>query len=226
MSYGNYIPRSTTTSRRPQSYSVRHANAHPDVVQAWREKFPAEWEWLEAGARRDNEFACSLIAHLNRKGTLTDGQHACVTRSIAQAPIRAAEKAAREANSPNVEIHEIEAAFSRARAAGVKRPKLTFADFRFTAAPMTGVNPGAIYIKSTEDSTYLGKVANGRFVRSRDCSNDLANAAVNVMADPRAAAIAYGLQFGVCCICSRTLTDPASVAIGIGPVCAKRMGWE
>lgn len=31
----------------------------------------------------------------------------------------------------------------------------------------------------------------------------------------------YGLQFGRCCVCGRELTDPESVANGIGPVCAK-----
>jgi len=30
----------------------------------------------------------------------------------------------------------------------------------------------------------------------------------------------YGQAVGVCCVCARTLTDPASIAAGIGPVCA------
>jgi hypothetical protein len=32
----------------------------------------------------------------------------------------------------------------------------------------------------------------------------------------------YGIQFGVCCVCGRELTDETSVARGIGPVCARR----
>ncbi len=35
---------------------------------------------------------------------------------------------------------------------------------------------------------------------------------------------AYGLMTGSCSICGRKLTDPVSVAEGIGPVCAKRLG--
>ena len=31
---------------------------------------------------------------------------------------------------------------------------------------------------------------------------------------------AYGLEFGVCVVCGRELSDPASVQRGIGPVCA------
>lgn len=32
---------------------------------------------------------------------------------------------------------------------------------------------------------------------------------------------AYGLRYGRCCVCGKTLTDPASIQNGIGPVCAK-----
>lgn len=33
---------------------------------------------------------------------------------------------------------------------------------------------------------------------------------------------AFGIRFGVCCVCGRTLVDAESVAQGIGPVCAGR----
>lgn len=195
------------------------ANASPDVVQAWREKFPAEWAWIENGLKADNEFAGSLNGYLNRKGFLTDGQHACVTRSIAQAPARAAAAADRVANAPAVEIDGVSAAFARAKAAGIKRPKIVLADYRFTPAPATGSNPGAIYLKATETDTYLGKVMDGKFIRSRDCTPEMGNDVLRVMADPVAAAIAHGKEFGVCSCCNRALTDPESVARGIGPVC-------
>jgi len=34
---------------------------------------------------------------------------------------------------------------------------------------------------------------------------------------------AFGLKFGVCCVCGKTLTDAKSVARGIGPVCAGKV---
>lgn len=34
---------------------------------------------------------------------------------------------------------------------------------------------------------------------------------------------AYGREIGVCGVCNRTLTDPDSIALGIGPVCATRL---
>jgi len=46
-----------------------------------------------------------------------------------------------------------------------------------------------------------------------------------LVADPKAAAQAYGLESGECALCHRTLTTPASIALGIGPVCAQKAGW-
>lgn len=34
---------------------------------------------------------------------------------------------------------------------------------------------------------------------------------------------AFGLRYGVCCVCGITLKDATSVANGIGPVCARRV---
>lgn len=40
--------------------------------------------------------------------------------------------------------------------------------------------------------------------------------------DPMAASAAYGRLIGSCGVCSRTLTNPQSIAAGIGPVCAEK----
>jgi len=34
---------------------------------------------------------------------------------------------------------------------------------------------------------------------------------------------AFGIKYGVCCVCGRTLVDASSVAAGIGPICAGRL---
>lgn len=33
----------------------------------------------------------------------------------------------------------------------------------------------------------------------------------------------FGLLFGTCCVCARELTDPKSIAKGIGPICEKKI---
>lgn len=39
-------------------------------------------------------------------------------------------------------------------------------------------------------------------------------------------AAAFGKLYGICCICGTQLNNEVSVERGIGPVCAKKMGWS
>lgn len=42
---------------------------------------------------------------------------------------------------------------------------------------------------------------------------------------PEAAAVAFSREHGVCAACSSPLTDPDSIELGLGPVCAGRFEW-
>lgn len=46
-----------------------------------------------------------------------------------------------------------------------------------------------------------------------------------IEANPKQAMLDYGLQSGVCGRCHSPLTDPDSLARGIGPKCAAKTGW-
>ena len=46
-----------------------------------------------------------------------------------------------------------------------------------------------------------------------------------VEAGPKEAAERFGREIGACAVCGRTLTDPVSREIGIGPVCREATGW-
>jgi hypothetical protein len=46
-----------------------------------------------------------------------------------------------------------------------------------------------------------------------------------IEADPEAAAALHGKASGRCSVCSRDLTDPASIERGIGPVCAEKFAF-
>lgn len=55
--------------------------------------------------------------------------------------------------------------------------------------------------------------------------NETLREAVKVLiGSPQAAALAYAEQSGCCARCGRTLTVPASLNMGYGPECAKRVG--
>lgn len=200
-------------------------NADPAIVQAWKDAHPEQWAWIEAGARRDFEFACSLNAGLHRYGSLTEKQLAAVDNCILKDRQRGQMMRKIEANAPACAVGALETAFRNAKAAGLAYPKLRFADFTFSPAGARSRNPGAIYVKSRHDGEYYGKVMDGRFVRALNTDGETEQAILAVVADPHNAAIAYGKQFGICCCCGRELTDPKSVAKGIGPVCEKNYGW-
>jgi hypothetical protein len=46
-----------------------------------------------------------------------------------------------------------------------------------------------------------------------------------IASDPAAASKRYGHEIGACGVCGRTLTDEHSRELGIGPVCAAKVGW-
>lgn len=177
-------------------------------------------EWLQAN-KATNTFAESLLIQYQRKGFLTIPQIQAVERNIT----RRAEAAAREANAPAAVIARIEEAFAKAAASNLKAPALSIGGLRFTPAKADSRNPGAIYAKEKESGTYLGKFAQGRFVRSGYCTDERQAQLLSIAADPLAAAVNHGKMTGRCAICSRKLSDPPSVDRGIGPVCAEKFGW-
>ncbi len=83
-----------------------------------------------------------------------------------------------------------------------------------------GANIGCVYV--FENNNYVGKITSTGDLKgnaSEDVLNMLEDANDNLLQ----LAKIYGHQTGTCSICARTLNDPLSVQMGIGPVCAKRL---
>lgn len=199
-----------------------------ESVQAWQRDNADDFAWIMS-KRESFDFANSMADALTTYGSLTERQHATVTRlrlaDIERQAQRAREAAARQANAPAVNIEAIEKAFATAQEKGIKRPKMRLAGFKFSLAPAHGRNAGALYVVRVEDDQYLGKIAGGRFVRVRECDDATESQIVEVASDPHNAAIAYGQRTGSCAICGRELTNHASIDLGIGPICASKYGW-
>lgn len=155
-------------------------------------------------------FARSLLDSLTQWGSLTTKQLAAIerTRAKAEAP---------KAPGPEVDVTGIEKLFETVAARGRKRLKLWLGDYVISRAPETGKNPGALYVKSAEGD-YLGKIHHGR-VQARD-SEEIARTVSGVRSLRDLQMI--GRLTGRCCACGLPLSDPNSVADGIGPVCKKR----
>lgn len=141
----------------------------------------------------------------------------------------------RIATGPAVSVDKLMQAFEHAVSKGIKRPKMRIGDdLMMSLAPARGNNPGAIYVKgpkrefNTDDEDqrpYLGKVVNGQFIASRECTMADAFDVRAALAEPLLSAIAYGRRTGNCAICGRELTVTESIERGIGPICAERFGF-
>jgi hypothetical protein len=214
-----------TRAKNRDQIAQRKANAEVERVDAFAKAQPAVWAWIVANPTF--EFAASLGEKVRKYGSLTENQIAAVVRSIAKrdavAAERAQQNAARVETAPVVASERLLEAFKTAFANGLKFPKLRLGGLVITKAKDNSSNPGALYVKNGGE--YVGKVVSGRFLCTRECPADVQGTVVSVINDPAAAAKASGLQTGSCSCCGRELTDPESVASGIGPICAKKWGF-
>lgn len=80
--------------------------------------------------------------------------------------------------------------------------------------PKTGKWAGFTFVKQMSgDNRIAIKDPEAKFYILRAIQND-----------PVYAATLYGHELGCCALCGRTLTDEDSRALGIGPVCVKKLG--
>jgi Family of unknown function (DUF6011) len=80
------------------------------------------------------------------------------------------------------------------------------------------------WVKWAGHEQVVGKIDNGALTvfagRLRGVTVAEVEARLRVIdLDPKAAAAAHGQESGNCSVCGRDLTDPSSIALGIGPVC-------
>lgn len=205
----------------------RAATKKVNTAAEWAAANPTVHAWIVAKGPKFR-FAAEMGAAVVKYGHLTDAQLATCVRLMAADAERdakfAADRAARTASAPAVDVTRIVETMGVAQSNGIKRPILRLADFKFSVAPATGRNGGALYVK-TAGGDYLGKIADGKFSRAFGVAVEVEAEIVQVASDPEQAAVAYGKKFGSCGCCGRELSDPVSVERGIGPICAEKFGW-
>ena len=117
----------------------------------------------------------------------------------------------------------LENLFSSASESGFLKPTLRTKHLVFSRAPVTGKNPGAIYVK-TKNGEYAGKIINNEIHLLRDFSQHRQEI-TEAMNSPRDSAIKYGRETGQCSICGRRLDNAVSIYNAIGPICAEKLGF-
>lgn len=202
--------------------------------RAWRELHKAEIAWLDAAAERQHanahlgrkvwNFPIELSEKLVQYGQLTEGQIGAIRKCIANDAQRAQAKV--EA-ATDINVEKIEAAFARVRsdafkagAVDAKWRKLYLGTFTFCDMPARGQWKAAILVKDGERK--IGRVEGGKFFPFAGCTAEQTKAVVEIAADPLQAAVAHGLKYSFCACCGAELTDPTSIARGIGPICAEK----
>jgi len=218
-------PSAVRAARRAKAADRRDAQrvADGDAAEAaLQASDPAALAWIRAAAGRGNEFGQSLLSSLRGYGSLTERQLAAVQKIVAQDAERAAARAA-DAQAPS------------ARPAALPMPRTLDAVARFARVTVGDVS---IAKKNDEELWWLksgdtlvgrltaeGAVLFGKRIRDAGLASTAIQAALEALeADPIAAIKAHGLATGSCGCCGRELTDPTSIALGIGPICAGKLG--
>ncbi len=214
------------------------ATAKVERMATWAEEHMDVMRWCGANSDR-SRFASSLLDSFAKYHKLSDGQVAAVRKIIAEDAQKAvqrerdaAEAAATAPKADTAGIDRLKAAFDAAvkfaeakgkgRGNTIRNPRIVVNGMTLSPAKAHSANPGAIYAKL--DDIYLGKVVDGRFLKSYACTAEQANQVLAFIADPKQAAKAYGQETGVCCVCNATLKSEWRLK-GIGPICSQKMGW-
>ncbi len=83
-----------------------------------------------------------------------------------------------------------------------------------------GANVGAVYI--FENNEYLGKITKEGVLEIKSPNEEVKALLEDANENLLRLAQLYGHESGNCSVCGRTLNDPLSVQMGIGPICAKK----
>jgi hypothetical protein len=199
---------------------------------------PARAAWVEAKVGSPNfDFPEKMFAAVVRFGDLTQGQGEAIDRMVARDAQRASQRPVSVRLSAPTLFPNIRAAFDRLIASGGSKP-VTIGDVTLSLAKANSANPGAVYVKV--GGVYMGKIVDTTFYAGRDATAEVAAKLVAIEADPRAAVQAHAARVAAaleaarvagqpislpCGCCGLTLTDPVSVARGIGPICAGKWGF-
>jgi hypothetical protein len=212
--------------------AVAKARDAAEVLAAFAAANPVIWAWLDAN-RATFDFAAKMVEDLVRFGSLTEGKMAACQRLADREAAKVAARVTALQQAPQVDtagIDRLKAAFDKAReytaakATGLslRNPKITIGGMTISPAKADSRNPGAIYVKQAGE--YLGKIVDGKFIAVQTCTPAQRDQVLSFIADPAAAAKVYGQETGICCVCNAVLKSAWRLR-GIGPICAKKMGW-
>lgn len=215
----------TSPAARQQAKQSRVAKAQrtaAENLEAFAAAEPAVYAWFTGSTF---PFAVAMREAVEKYGSLTERQLAASNNALDKLNAAKQQRQERIESAPAVNATALHEAFAIAASKGKRTPKLIVMGLRIKPAKASSTNAGALYVTQRSTNLYLGKVIGGKFLRTRDCDAEAEKIVLDVIADPKGAAIRSGITTTTCSVCGITLTDPASIAAGIGPTCATNFGW-
>lgn len=184
-------------------------------------------ELMQVVARKDNDFAASLCRQYDQRGSLSQKQHDCAVRMANE--VLTSERRAAEVGRATTLV-DVSKTFALLEGANIRLARFMIDGVEVR---LKRNQQGTSYYALHGD-THLGSVlSDGQFrVGSAYRFGDdlplrpaqVAEGLKNFGDDPVAVMAKYGIETGVCGVCGRRLTDPESVARGIGPTCYAAIG--
>lgn len=197
---------------RKDEQSARAAKLRSEFLQAR----PDVAKWFVYQIHRNNEFAISLDSKLTAYGELTERQLAAIESSIKRDAEWKAKREADEAaqvSDPNAlrltipeGMYAVPGGETRLKVRIDKPEEGKWKGFVFVKDGAE-YGRGERYGMQKPNSVYVGKISDELRI---------------IQANPEAASVAYGRLTGTCGRCGRKLEDAASIAAGIGPICAMK----
>lgn len=173
-----------------------------------------------------SDFAKSLLSKAQAGSRMSQAQVSWVYK-LAQDEVEARSAKAPKAVS-GVDASGILGALTSAYVSGLKRPRLRLTSPDGVAVVvmfmMAGSNAGGAWV--TANGELAGKIdANGEYTpRNAQGEELMVFMALSSMASVGSALFAHGQMSSQCGCCGLPLTNPESIARGIGPICAVKFG--
>lgn len=195
------------------------------AVGAYISEHVAEYTWAMSNLRFD--FARSMCEAVKQHGSWTEGQLTAIRKCMARDAERDKEREATKAAAPVITgegFDRMLATFARAKASGLRYPKLRIGEFTFALAGERSKYAGkALFVKNGDN--YCGRIdLEGRWFSAPGCTEGEQQRIKEICRDPLAAAVLHGKQTGNCACCGLELTNEESVRLGIGPICREKWG--
>jgi Family of unknown function (DUF6011) len=203
------------------------------AVINWRAEHADVIQWIEQFKER-NSFASSLYGSLMRFGTLTVPQVVAVRKSLGTVPSANLPAVAHAGDAERLYREHAQSSAYAAQGIDLKalpagRYAVPGGDTRLKVLvrhiPPDDPDKWAGYTFVSDAAEYGRRKRYGMQRPGKLYTGEIQAELRAIMADPKAATVAYGKLTSQCGICGRPLEDEESVARGIGPICAGKRGW-